>query len=41
MKRAAIAQEIQLSIQCAPKPAFHSGTPERDAAEVLQAFNES
>jgi cyclohexyl-isocyanide hydratase len=37
----AIAQEIQLSIQYAPNPAFHSGTPDTAPAEVLQAFNES
>ena len=36
----AIAQEIQLSIEYAPKPVFHSGTPETATAEVLQAFNE-
>ncbi|MGA3093390.1 MAG: DJ-1/PfpI family protein [Terriglobales bacterium] len=36
-----IAQEIQLSIQYAPNPVFHSGTPETAPAEVLQAFNES
>jgi cyclohexyl-isocyanide hydratase len=37
----AIAQEIQLSIEYAPNPVFHSGTPETAPAEVLQAFNES
>ena len=37
----AIAQEIQLGIQYAPNPVFHSGTPETALAEVLQAFNES
>jgi cyclohexyl-isocyanide hydratase len=37
----AIAQEIQLSIQYAPNPVFHSGTPETAPAEVLQAFNHS
>jgi cyclohexyl-isocyanide hydratase len=37
----AIAQEIQLSIEYAPNPGFHSGTPETAPAEVLQAFNES
>ena len=37
----AIAQEIQLGIQYAPNPVFHSGTPETAPAEVLQAFNES
>jgi cyclohexyl-isocyanide hydratase len=36
-----IAQEIQLSIQYAPNPVFHSGTPDTAPAEVLQAFNES
>ena len=36
-----IAQEIQLSIQYAPNPVFHSGTPETAPAEVLQAFNQS
>lgn len=37
----AIAQEIQLSIQYAPNPVFHSGTPDTAPAEVLQAFNKS
>jgi len=37
----AIAQQIQLSIEYAPNPAFHSGTPDTAPAEVLQAFNES
>src|SRR5215470_8139695 len=36
----AIAQEIQLSIQYAPNPVFHSGTPDT-APEVLHAFNEN
>jgi cyclohexyl-isocyanide hydratase len=30
-----------LSIQYAPNPVFHSGTPETAPAEVLQAFNQS
>jgi cyclohexyl-isocyanide hydratase len=37
----AAAQEIQLSIQYAPNPVFHSGTPETAPPEVLQAFNKS
>ena len=37
----AIAQEIQLSIQYAPNPVFHSGTPDTAPVDVLQAFNES
>jgi cyclohexyl-isocyanide hydratase len=37
----AIAQQIQLSIQYAPNPVFHSGTPETAPAEVLRAFQES
>lgn len=37
----AVAQEIQLSIEYAPNPVFHSGTPETASAEVLRAFNES
>ena len=41
LRGGAIAQEIQLSIQYAPNPVFHSGTPETAPAEVLQAFNES
>ena len=32
----AIAEEIQLSIQYAPNPVFHSGTPDAATAEVLQ-----
>jgi len=41
MRGDAIAQEIQLSIEYAPNPVFHSGTPDTALAEVLQAFNES
>ena len=37
----AIAQEIQLSIQYAPNPVFHSGTLDTAPANVLQVFNES
>jgi cyclohexyl-isocyanide hydratase len=37
----ALAQEIQLSIQYAPNPVFHSGTPDTAPAEVLRVFNES
>ena len=37
----AFAQQIQLSIQYAPNPVFHSGTPDTAPAEVLQAFNQS
>jgi cyclohexyl-isocyanide hydratase len=36
-----IAQQIQLSIEYAPNPVFHSGTPDSAPAEVLRAFNES
>jgi cyclohexyl-isocyanide hydratase len=36
-----IAQEIQLSIQYAPNPVFHSSTPEIAPAELLHAFNKS
>jgi cyclohexyl-isocyanide hydratase len=41
MRGDAIAQEIQLSIQYAPDPVFHSGTPDTAPAEVLHAFNKS
>jgi cyclohexyl-isocyanide hydratase len=41
MRGDAVAQEIQLSIQYAPNPVFHSGTPETAPAEVLHAFNKS
>ena len=37
----ALAQEIQLSIQYAPNPVFHSGAPDSAPAQVLRAFNES
>ena len=37
----AIAQGIQLSIQYAPNPVFHSGEPDTTPAGVLQTFNES
>jgi len=34
----AVAQEIQLAIEYAPNPIFHSGTPENAPAEVLKSF---
>jgi cyclohexyl-isocyanide hydratase len=34
----AAAQEIQLAIEYAPDPIFHSGTPESAPAEVLESF---
>lgn len=34
----AAAQEIQLAIEYAPDPVFHSGTPESAPTEVLQSF---
>ena len=34
----AAAQEIQLAIEYAPNPIFHSGTPESAPAEVLKSF---
>ena len=34
------AQEIQLAIEYAPNPIFHSGTPESAPAEVLERFQE-
>ena len=34
----AVAQEIQLSIEYAPEPVFHSGTPDTAPPEVLKAF---
>ena len=33
-----VAQEIQLDIEYAPDPPFHSGTPETAPPEVIQAF---
>jgi cyclohexyl-isocyanide hydratase len=36
----AIAEQIQLSIQYAPQPVFHSGTPDAAPAEVSRAFEE-
>ncbi|HEX8892018.1 MAG TPA: DJ-1/PfpI family protein [Terriglobales bacterium] len=35
----AAAQEIQLAIEYAPNPIFHSGTPESAPAEVLESFH--
>jgi cyclohexyl-isocyanide hydratase len=32
------AQEIQLAIEYAPNPVFHSGTPESASREVLQSY---
>jgi len=37
----AAAQEIQLAIEYAPNPVFHSGTPESAPAEVLKSFRTS
>lgn len=37
----AVAEQIQLSIQYAPQPVFHSGTPDAAPAEVLRALEES
>jgi cyclohexyl-isocyanide hydratase len=34
----AAAQEIQLAIEYAPNPIFHSGTPENAPAQVLESF---
>jgi cyclohexyl-isocyanide hydratase len=34
----AAAQEIQLAIEYAPDPVFHSGTPESAPTDVLQSF---
>ena len=34
----AAAQEIQLAIEYAPNPIFHSGTPESAPADVLKSF---
>jgi cyclohexyl-isocyanide hydratase len=34
----AAAQEIQLAIEYAPNPIFHSGTPENAPADVLKSF---
>jgi len=34
----AVAQEIQLDIEYAPDPPFHSGTPETAPPEVVRAF---
>jgi cyclohexyl-isocyanide hydratase len=36
-----IAEEIQLAIEYAPEPVFHSGTPDTASPEVLHAFWES
>jgi cyclohexyl-isocyanide hydratase len=38
MRGDAAAQEIQLAIEYAPNPIFHSGTPESAPAEVLERF---
>ena len=37
----AIAKEIQLEIEYAPGPPFHSGTPETASAEVIRVFLEN
>jgi len=36
----AAAQEIQLAIEYAPNPIFHSGTPEYAPAEVFKNFKQ-
>ena len=33
-----VAEEIQLDIEYAPDPIFHSGTPETASPEVVRAF---
>jgi cyclohexyl-isocyanide hydratase len=33
-----VAEEIQLDIQYAPNPVFHSGTPEQAQSDVIDAF---
>src|SRR5262249_4146882 len=38
LRGAASAQEIQLAIEYAPNPVFHSGTPDSAPAEVLRSF---
>jgi cyclohexyl-isocyanide hydratase len=35
------AQEIQLAIEYAPNPVFHSGTPDSAPAEVLKSFQKT
>jgi cyclohexyl-isocyanide hydratase len=34
----AAAEEIQLAIEYAPDPVFHSGTPDTEPASVLESF---
>jgi cyclohexyl-isocyanide hydratase len=34
----AAAEEVQLAIEYAPNPVFHSGTPESAPAQVLESF---
>ncbi len=38
LRGAAAAQEIQLAIEYAPNPVFHSGTPDTAPADVLRSF---
>jgi cyclohexyl-isocyanide hydratase len=38
LRGVAAAQEIQLAIEYAPNPIFHSGTPESAPVEVLRSF---
>ena len=38
LKGTAAAQEIQLAIEYAPHPVFHSGTPDTAPPEVLESF---
>ncbi|MGA7244044.1 MAG: hypothetical protein WBX19_12720 [Terracidiphilus sp.] len=38
LRGAAAAQEIQLAIEYAPDPVFHSGTPESAPADVLESI---
>lgn len=35
-----VAESIQLGIEYAPNPVFHSGTPDTASPEVLQAFSD-
>jgi cyclohexyl-isocyanide hydratase len=40
LRSEAVAEEIQLDIEYAPEPPFHSGTPETASPEVIRAFFE-
>ena len=38
LRRDAVAEEIQLSIEYSPNPVFHAGSPDTASGEVFRSF---